>query len=401
MSTSISQGDPSLTTPLKVWHVVGPMNHGGAEVMVMELLRHKTPGTQFDFLVHQLRDHVSGSANFDAEIEARGGRLMPIVTPAQSGLRAYFRTFSAIVAQHGRPDVVHSHLNARSGLVALAAWRAGVPRIIIHAHAELTFRGSLAYRLIANMELAIAKVVFGIVATDFWGCSCEALASQFPRIVSRGQPRVVIHNAINVEDYTTLTNDAREAARGDLLGGREGLLIGTVGRIVRHKNAALLVDILNVLRERGVLATAVIVGREADGAYCDEIRARAAALRLADAVRFVGPRNDIPAVMAALDVFVSPALREGFGLVGLEAQAAGTPTVLSMGFPSIIDMGLGNVRQPETFAPETWADAVLAASKSGRVAPKAAARRIAERGFSAAENTLRVERAWRDPSYLP
>ena len=219
MSTLISPSDPTLITTLKVWHVVGPMNHGGAEVMVMELLRHKNPNTEVDFIVHQLRDHVTGSATFDAEIEARGGRIIPIVTPSQSGLIAYFRSFRKIIAEYGPPDIVHSHLNARSGLVALAAWRAGVPRIIVHAHAQLTFRGSLLYRLISNVELAVAKVVFGLVATDFWGCSYEAIRSQFPRIISRRQPTVVIPNAINVEDYVSVTPNTSEGFEGFYLVG--------------------------------------------------------------------------------------------------------------------------------------------------------------------------------------
>ena len=163
----------------------------------------------------------------------------------------------------------------------------------------------------------------------------------------------------------------------------------------------LLVDVLNILREREITATVVIVGREADTAYCAEIRAYATSKGLADRVRFVGPRDDIPVVMSAIDVFASPALCEGFGMVGLEAQAAGTPAVLSNGFPPIIDMGLGTIRWPKSFAPEAWADAVITASQMQRLRPSDVAYRIAECGFSAAENTERIERAWRDPSYLP
>jgi len=401
MSATVSSGDPSLTSPLRVWHVVGPMDHGGAEVMVMQLLRHKVPGTQVDFLVHQPNGHVCGSASFDAEILARGARLLPIITPVQSGLRAYFREFRTLVEAEGKPDVIHTHLNARSGLVTLAARRCGIRRIIVHSHAVLTFRGSLVYRALARVELAISKLIFAALATDFWGCSREAIESLFLRWPSRGQPRVVINNAIDIEPYITVDPDAVAAARDELSGGRPGLLIGTVGRIVRHKNAALLVDMLDVLRRRGILATLVIVGREADVAYCDEIRARVEALGLTDAVRLVGARDDIPVVMAALDVFASAALREGFGLVGLEAQAAGTPTVLSQGFPMMIDMKLGIVQMPGGFDAETWASAVQVAAMCQRPQHDRVAQVIAERGFSAADNTRRIERAWRDPSFLP
>ncbi|MBB3034381.1 glycosyltransferase [Alteriqipengyuania lutimaris] len=401
MPTSVPESDPALTGRLRVWHVVGPMDQGGAEVMIMELLRHKAPGTKVDFLVHQTRGHVSGSADFDAEIRASGARLLPILTPAQSGVIAYLRDFLAIVAAHGKPDVVHTHLNARSGIVALAARRAGIRRIIVHAHAALTFRGSLAYRAFANIELALSKMIFAGLASDFWGCSREAIDSQFARWPSRGQPRVVIRNAIDTQAYSTIDADQIDRAREALSGGRPGLLIGTVGRIVRHKNAALLVDLIHTLEMRGIDATLAIVGREQDAGYCAEIRARAAELGLSKRVRLVGPHSDMPAVMAALDVFVSPALREGFGLVALEAQAAGTPCVLSEGFPALIDMGLGLVSRPEGYDIDRWADAVEMAARQDRPSRAAAARAIEQRGFSAHENTRRIERAWRDPSFMP
>lgn len=389
------------TKQLKVWHVVCPMNRGGAEVMIMELLRHKSPETQVDFLVHQYQDHVSGTADFDAEILELGGRLLPIVTPVQSGMALYFRRFRQLIEIYGRPDVIHSHLNARSGLVALAAWRHGIPRIIVHSHAHLTFRGSLGYRMLARTELFFSKLVFAAVASDFWGCSEAAVRSLFPSWSSRGQPRVIINNAIDTNAFEALSAETVERVRADLVRGKGGVLIGTVGRIVRHKNFAMLIDVLYSLKVRGVMANLIIVGREEDSEYVCEILARAADLGLSDDVYMVGARDDIPAVMTALDVFVSPALREGFGLVGLEAQAAGTPCVLSEGYPKTIDLDLGLVQWPDGFDPDTWASAVLASLTVTKINSVDVTRAVANRGFSAPENTRRIEHAWRDRAFIP
>jgi glycosyltransferase EpsF len=393
--------DPIKNISSKVWHVVGPMNQGGAEVMVMELLRHKSPDTQMDFLVHHRDGYKAGSAAFDSEILTRGAQLLTIKTPVQSGLFGYFRAFRQRIRQQGRPDVIHIHLNARSGLVVLAARLNGIKRIIVHSHAALTFRGSLGYRIFAQAELQLSKLIFAALATDFWGCSHEAIDSLFRRWPSRGQPRVVINNAIDVDSYEAITPAIVAAIRPVLAGHRPGLLIGTVGRIVRHKNAGFLIDVLDALRRRNVLATAVIVGREQDAAYCSELRAAADAAGLNDALRFVGERDDIPAVMAALDVFVSPALREGFGLVGAEAQAAGTPCVLSTGFPTPIDMGLGLVQFLDGFDADIWAEAILSACNISRPTFEMIAHSFKQKGFSARENTARIERAWRNPGTLP
>ena len=48
-----------------------------------------------------------------------------------------------------------------------------------------------------------------------------------------------------------------------------------------------------------------------------------------DGVRFVGERDDMPAVYNAFDIFVLPSYREGFSRSGMEAAASGLPLVLS------------------------------------------------------------------------
>ncbi len=58
-----------------------------------------------------------------------------------------------------------------------------------------------------------------------------------------------------------------------------------------------------------------------------ELKARSLELGLADAVVWAGFRDDIPAVMSSFDVFALSSQYEGFGLVLLEAMAAGKPVV--------------------------------------------------------------------------
>ena len=61
----------------------------------------------------------------------------------------------------------------------------------------------------------------------------------------------------------------------------------------------------------------------------DFLRELADELGVAERVHVLGPRRDVPALMHALDVFAMPSIWEGFGLVLLEAMAAGKPIVAS------------------------------------------------------------------------
>jgi len=72
-----------------------------------------------------------------------------------------------------------------------------------------------------------------------------------------------------------------------------------------------------------------------------EAELRRAAEPLGGRFMFTGPRNDVPALMAAMDVLAVPSLNEGMGRVLLEAGASGTPVVASRagGIPDIVDDG--------------------------------------------------------------
>src|SRR4029078_6048442 len=61
----------------------------------------------------------------------------------------------------------------------------------------------------------------------------------------------------------------------------------------------------------------------------DYLRDLALELGVAERVHVLGPRRDVPALMHALDAFAMPSIWEGFGLVLLEAMAAGRPIVAS------------------------------------------------------------------------
>ena len=81
-----------------------------------------------------------------------------------------------------------------------------------------------------------------------------------------------------------------------------------------------------LLLERVPRAHAVIAG---GGDLEDYLRDLAEEMGVADRVHVLGPRKDVPALMHAIDVFAMPSIWEGFGLVLLEAMAAGRPIVAS------------------------------------------------------------------------
>lgn len=377
-----------------VLQVTGAMNRGGAEVMLMDILRHLSPAVRCDLLINVKKDDPQSHGDFDEEILRLGGRLRYIGTQWELGIPRYIVRFREIIREIGKPDVVHIHLNAKCGVIALAARVCGVKKIIAHSHAALKFHGPLRRRLPSILELKFQKMLIAGCATDYWGCSPAANASLFyPRLLRSGRT-MVINNAVDVQAFQAVPPGRTREIRASYGARDDTLVLGNVGRVVRHKKVDFVLDVLKVLHERGVDTLFAFAGRPDDASYMREIQEKARSHHLEGRVMHLGDRGDVPDVMSAFDVFVGPALNEGFGLVAAEAQAAGLPCVLSAGFPPTVDMGLGLVTFVDDYDPAKWANAILNARGRRCFDGALIRRRIAEHGFDAVENTRRIERLY-------
>lgn len=373
---------------LKVLQVTGTMNRGGAEVMLMDILRNKPDDVHFDFLVNNPPEDLERKGVFDEEILSYGCEIRHIGTQLRIGPRVYIRQFRKIYEEL-HPDVVHIHLNAKCGLIALAAYKAGCKKIITHCHADIRFRGSLPSRIFSEGEMFMQKFLIAWYGTDWWGCSVEANRRLYwPWIRKRS---VVINNSIDLRAYQTVKPEDVLALRASYGLPDTTLVLGNVGRIVPHKNIAFVIEVMHELMKQGKDIAFVIAGRDDSPAYTAAMRARTQELGIpANRLLFLGERGDIPTVMHTFDVFVGPALKEGFGLVAVEAQAAGIPCVLYEGFPKTVDMQSGLCSFLSDFNVASWAEAVMKANTKTRVDRCIVHENIRTLGFDAYENARSV-----------
>jgi glycosyltransferase involved in cell wall biosynthesis len=96
-----------------------------------------------------------------------------------------------------------------------------------------------------------------------------------------------------------------------------------VGRLMSHKRIDMLLDVVALLRARGMPITCRIIG---DGPEKEALEERARGLGIRDAVDFrydVGEQKELYALVKASRIFVSLSAREGFGMAVLEAIACG------------------------------------------------------------------------------
>jgi glycosyltransferase involved in cell wall biosynthesis len=139
-----------------------------------------------------------------------------------------------------------------------------------------------------------------------------------------------IHPGIDVAQFD---GDGRDALRKEWGLGDEPL-VGIVGRLQPWKGQHVFLRAAARIVRKNPDARFVIVGDAIGGfseGYPAQLRWLAGELGIADKVIFAGQRRDIPAVMAALDVVVHASRSEPFGIVIVEAMAAGKPVVATRG----------------------------------------------------------------------
>ena len=136
-----------------------------------------------------------------------------------------------------------------------------------------------------------------------------------------------------------------------------GPMIGFAGRLVYEKGVQHLVHALPELRDRHPGLRLVVAG---EGPYKPELQAEVSRLRLDRHVHFAGfVGNDLAATFAASDTVVVPSIYEPFGMVALEAAAAGAPLAVAAtgGLAEIVEPGITGLTFPAK-NPEALAEAV-------------------------------------------
>ena len=298
-----------MSEPIRVVQVMGKMVGGGIEAVVMNYYRHIDHSrVQFDFLVDEDSTLVPRE-----EIEALGGRVIKVPPYQQVG--AYMRECEVLFRQEDWL-IVHSHLNSLSVFPLRAAKRAGVPVRIAHSHST-SGRGEYAKNAL--------KIVLKTQANRYptHRLACSHFAGEW--LFGEGAEFDVMYNAIDLGRFS-FNAEVRAKERADLGIAGSTFVIGHLGRFMPQKNQRFLIDAFATFVETHPDSVLLLAG---EGEQRPLAENRAIERGVSGKVRFLGQRSDVDRLYQAFDVFVLPSLYEGLGLVGIEAQRASLPCLLS------------------------------------------------------------------------
>jgi glycosyltransferase involved in cell wall biosynthesis len=216
-------------------------------------------------------------------------------------------------------DIVHSHLFRADIYAGLAVARLGEhrPLLVSTRHNDdrfflNPFVGLVHYAISARQDLIIA-------ISDHIARFTVARGVRDPARVRR------VYHGLEPPVTRALEREGLRI-RSELGISADAFLVGNVGRLALQKGQRHLIAAMPLLLERVPRAHAIIAG---GGDLEDFLKELANEMGIAERVHVLGPRKDVPELMHAIDVFAMPSIWEGFGLVLLEAMAAGRPIVAS------------------------------------------------------------------------
>lgn len=219
--------------------------------------------------------------------------------------------------QNGKFDIVHANCFPSFYYCAFSKMIAGkkFPKLIMTEHNTDNRRRHI--RWIRPLE----KLVYGVfdwVVSISESTQVALLKWLSPKETSKF---LVIENGVPIDSFV----NASPKERSDFIDKitEEDFLICMIGSFTEQKNHSFMIKVMKELPSRYHL---FFLG---EGPLREEIEKLVKETNLSERVHFLGFRKDVPTIVKACDIVVIPSKWEGFGLVAVEAMAAGKPVVCS------------------------------------------------------------------------
>ncbi len=302
---------------ITLWYFIGALAVGGAERTLVDLVNN-VDRERYDVTVWTMFDDNLLAPDVDPAVPIRtlgmknardddtfvGGATNPL-----DYVRVPLRFIRAV--RRERPDVIQSFLFLDNTVARIAGVFSPGTTVVTGA------------RGLQNRTNPVVKAVDRLLIplSDYIVSNSTSGAETYVKRGAKPDRVDVVHNGRNLDAFV----DAEPAPlHEEFAVPADAPLVGMVSRLVPKKGQVDLVDAWPQVQESHPDAHLVFVG---DGPEREALGEQAASLGVGDRIHFAGNRDDIPQVLAALDVFVFTSYSEGLSGALLEAMAAGTPIV--------------------------------------------------------------------------
>lgn len=291
--------------PLRLIHLIHSLGSGGAENGIVNLVNHHD---EHKFVTAicvfngggELTERVNRKKTEIFELDKKNGNDPSLIWKL-------IQLFSI-----WKPDIVHTHSWGTLCEGVIAAKISGIPVIVHgeHGTVQMKWHNRFIQKLFWN---AVKKVL-----------SVSDMHKR--RLISDiGFPQgkiEVIYNGVDTNKFRKV----KKPVNYEIIPGfiPKGIVISTIGRLMPVKNQAMLIDAFANVFAKYPDTVLLIAG---DGPLKNDLQHQVHALKISEAVHFMGIRSDIDDVLRMSDIFVLPSKSEGMSNTILEAMSTSLPVV--------------------------------------------------------------------------
>ncbi len=297
---------------IKVLHIVTRVDTGGISSMIYNYYSHlNTKDIHFDIVAID----TGVKQGYHEKFESLGMRVFYMPEKILPRL-----LFLIALIRKERYNVVHSHIELQSAVYLLIAKICGVKTRVAHTHQSSESKG---------FKNSFLRYLLNKVVTKRLGASDLSIRAAFG--TKYEIKATVLNNAIDVQQFSFDPN-IRTKYRNQL-NISDQFVIGFVGRLSYVKNINYLVKVFAEIEKRYPKVLLLVVG---DGESYNSMNELLHSLDLLSKVRFLKNRDDVNALMMAMDIMLLPSFNEGLGMVLVEAQSTSLMCIVSAKVPKLV-----------------------------------------------------------------
>lgn len=337
-ATVFKRNDLNISMPTKlILHLSSTSGPGGAEMLVSRI------ASGLD--LNRFRSLVGLFTPGWLKDRCEKLSLPTVVLPMQSQWDVAWIVRCCALVRCQRVDLIHAHEFRANVFGAIVAKLCGIP-LVGTVHGKNYYPDHVKRRMAYRWVSTAAKMV--AVSEDLRRFLQDQVGVHRDRVAR-------IYNGVDMPERMSRERVAQ--FRSDLGIQPSEFTLGIVGSLYPVKGHTYLFDAFRSVLKLHPKTKLLVVGQ---GDLEDSLKRQVLELGIDHAVSFLGLRNDVPSILAALDLFVLPSLSEGLPVALLEAMSAAVPVVASSvgGTPEIVQDGQSGLLVSPKNAPEL-ADRIL------------------------------------------
>lgn len=349
-------------------------NQGGIETYLYKIARNIN---RDKFKIFYM-DETGGNACFRKELEDLGADFFDI-TPRRISICKNKRDLETLFT-HNHFDVLHFNCNSLSYIAPILIAKKHGVKIVLHSrNSRANFFSSILHRInFFRINYWMKNDIYKVAVSDIAGQWMFGKEGKYE----------VINNGVEIERFKY--NEMIRLKKRKELNLETSNIYGNVGAFLEAKNHVFILKIFKEILKKDTKAVLLLIG---DGPLKAEMESLAINLGIANKVKFLGIRKDIPELMMAMDCLIFPSLYEGFPNVILEAETTGLPIVMSHIITDEVVVLDSCKKLNINCTIEEWTDMCVkfATTKTNR---QNSANNIEEAGFSVKSEIIKIEKIY-------